>query len=358
MLKYQLPENVKKWLARSVILIDLPEDFPFPGLVRLTPHGYHIGIRKDIQDVELRDTLLAHEIGHILRGDMLVKNVNPLLWNIAADACINSNLNRESIKELGGVNYDHIAEKYDLNPHQAPGAKIIYDLMKEDIENSGSGSMDLHEGMQGDEEECRKAHVQTILEALYDGVVNENAIRSSGKYGNSSNVIAVPKRQPLLEQWLLALRSAKIGGTPTRFKSWVRHGRIPGIKGTARLHRAKVAVLADVSGSVVSLLPNILGAAKALQKVCNVQVMVWATGAEWYTGADSVMKVGGGTQLSSAFRILGQNTFDAVVIITDGELLDSKESSDIAPNCPLIWCLTENAKAPWKRPRDKVIDLI
>jgi len=358
MSKFQLPENIKRWIAKSVIMIDLPEDFPFPGLVKLTPYGYHIGIKKNIYG-EQRDTLLAHEIGHIIRGDMLVKNVNPLLWNIAADACINSNLSRPIIHELQGVDYDPIAEKYNLNPDQAPGAKIIYDLLKDEIEQQlQQGSMDQHEGMEGNEEECRKAHVRTILEALAEEIVNEGSITSSGKYGNSKSVIAIPKRQPLLESWLLALRSAKIGGTPARFRSWIRPGRIPGMKGIARLSRAKVAVLADVSGSVVSLLPNILGAAKALQKVCNVKVMVWATDAQWYIGPDSVTNVGGGTQLSSAFKITGKNNFDAVVIITDGELADPSESNKIAPVCPIIWCLTENAKTPWKRSRDRVVELV
>jgi hypothetical protein len=354
----KLPKNVKRWLAKSVILEDLPEDFPFPGLVKLTPYGYHIGIRRNITDQNQRDTLMAHEIGHIIRGDLLIKNVNQFLWNIAADACINSNLDRSIVNDLHGVDYDDIAEKYDLNPHQAPGAKIIYDLLKDDIDiEQSAGSTDLHEGMEGDEEECRKAHVKTILEALAEEIVDASSILC-GKYGSSANVMAVPKRQPLLESWLLALRSAKIGGTPSRHKSWMRPGRIPGIKGTVRLPRANVAVLADVSGSVVSFLPHILGAARALEKTCNVNVMVWATEAQWYSGKDSVLAVGGGTILSSAFKLIQPNSLDAVVIITDGELVDSLESSKLAPNCPLIWCLPKGAKAPWKRPRDRIVDLV
>jgi hypothetical protein len=85
--------------------------------------------------------------------------------------------------------------------------------------------------------------------------------------------------------------------------------------------------------------------------------MVWATEAKWYTGADSISMVGGGTQLSSAFKILGVNSFDVVIVITDGELADSGESNKLAPSCPLIWCLTKDAKAPWKRSRDRVIGL-
>lgn len=359
MSKYILPESVKRWLAKSVAMEDLPKDYPFPAMVKLTPYGYIISIRSDIPQGDERDTLLSHEVGHILRGDLLVKNVNPIVWNIAADACINSVLDRDIVRGLRGVDYDAVSKEFDLNPEQAPGAKVIYDLLKENVEQQISqGMMDLHEGMEGNEGECKKAHIKTILEAINEGVLDESIIKSAGKYGNSSNVIAVPKRQPLLETWLLALRSAKIGGTPARYRSWIRPGRIPGMKGNARLPRARVAVLADVSGSVVSMLPQILGAAKALQKVCNVKVMVWATEADWYRGPESVSKVGGGTQLCSAFKLVNNYDADAVVVITDGELADSGPSQNIAPKCPLIWCLTENAKAPWKRPRDKVLELV
>ncbi len=353
-----LPIDIKEWAIKHIRQVR-QSDIPTAG-VQLTDKGYvlHLGENALTLTGEIRNALLMHEFAHIWRGDCLSTVKQPKTWNVAADAPINYKLAPSELAQLrtafgGVVTWEELKAKLPNGselPNIPPTTQVIYDLMV----NSG---MEVPEDMhvlepEGSQEECEKHHIRAILD-LPAGIGADLKLKP-----NSYRVRVVPKTEPRV---LTALRrtlqrvNPTNGFTRARTRSWLREGRVVGMRGSVSAPRHRVACALDVSGSMQSLVPQMLAIATGTNRDVDCRLMLWATSAQWIHSVDQTPDVGGGTNIASALNLISVWNPSAIIIITDGEFYEPAHTQGLPP---IIWLLTgKDQRLLNVRPVDSVVSL-
>jgi predicted metal-dependent peptidase len=356
---------LKHWALKHV-RIEFIGSLPTAG-IRLTPKGYEIAlgaIWDKHTDPVVRRSILEHELMHALRGDCLARqlepDIDPMLANIAQDACINEHLDQDAVAAFDGITLPKLqamSEKVrERITSTLPGWRPIYDALKEQ-QDEGSEALkhmlqdamdgatgDQAPGCEGDIGECQQRHVEAILDAMKGGV---NASLGAIKVTTPRPVPlkAVTPKQRLLSFIDRVARQHAKGKTRVRSRTYVRPGRVEGLRGVMTLPRARVVVALDVSGSMSEFAEPTLALAQGLRRWCDVSVCVWADSAAEMKRAGEMPSVGGGTALKPMLKLASDLQPDAIIFVTDGELGDSPSVSEYPP-CPSFWCLTENGHLP------------
>jgi predicted metal-dependent peptidase len=354
-------ESLKIWALKHVRITHVP-DLPTAG-IKLTPAGYEIAlgaIWDKNEDPTLRRVILEHEISHALRGDCLVlradPEIDPMLANIAQDACINERLDSEAIEKLSGVTLENLRPQFEglKDLTTLSGWRPIYDVLKKDSDEVGDAvkrvlqgdgeGLDSHPTCEGDLSECQRKHVEAILDAIKGGVqASLGTVRVQAP--KPVPLRSVAPREKLLSFIDRVARQHARGKTRVRSRTYVRPGRVEGLRGVMTLPHARVVVALDVSGSMAQYAEPTLALAQGLRRWCDVSVCVWADSAAVMTRAGEMPSVGGGTALRPMLSLAQELNPDAVIYVTDGELGDSPSTSDY-PVCPSFWCLTESGRLP------------
>lgn len=348
--------DVRAWVLRHV---RLEED---PGLptaaATLDRHGYRIvwgAAARGWSDAELMG-VLDHEIAHILRGDLLAGPIreNPCLWNVACDAVIN-----ESLRDLPpGVRWADLAADLGPLPHPVQGAFKLYEALKQRAEAGAAASFDVlsNDVPPGERGQAERHHAAAVLDA--PRTLKERAA------GAGAGLDVHPARPPaacglgfppLLPVVERIVRFLGQGQQRVRTRTFLREGRVEGLRGVARVPRARVVLALDCSGSMSEWVGAYWSLLAGLERRgLEVEAWAWADeAARWPRGAPQPA-VGGGTRLGSLWERLGGRP-DLVAVLTDGDLADTAEARRRAPQVPLVWLLPPGGRAPW--PGDLALDL-
>lgn len=306
-------------------------------------------------------TLLAHEIAHVARGDVLALQNDKVLsarrWNIAADAHINHGLRQADIDALHGITYAGLRKTNPHLPPELPGTKRLYDLLAEDQQGGdGHGSGDDESGehiarASDGSSVSASEHAKTVLRIR--GAAAAEGL-DPGKLGADVQISGGKRTLPAAKPWspparlatiLAAIRAAGGRGALTRARSYARPGRVPGLKGVLRSPRLSVLLALDMSGSMRDWVPHALSAARALRRDTDCTISVWADRAALAPriGSGEVPDVGYGTNPASLAPLAQQ--YDAVVVITDGEF--NKPAAEALHDAAkaVVWIITSGGTA-------------
>ena len=353
-----LQPEFKVWAVKHIKEVKLSSEVQTAG-VQLTEKGYILHLSEKAFNLKgkTRAALLMHELSHVWRGDCLVKDVNPKVWNIAADAAINFKLNSkdfESLKEAfgGGVDWEELKKDFEkVQPKIPPSTQVIYDLLLEKGV-TGEGSEDHFLLSTGDENECAKHHVRAILDAPNVGA--SLSIKTEVRKGFT----ITPKSEPRVLQALrmvLQTLQPRYGATLARTRSWMREGRTPCMRGHVTAPRYRVACLVDVSGSMSNLIPQVIGIAAGMNRETDCRIMLWASSAAWISSPRESPNVGGGTDINAALTLSREWKPDSLIVLTDGCFFEAAQVENLPP---IIWVLTlDERQALSLRGKDRVVKL-
>lgn len=353
-----LPPDIKEWAIKHIKQV-CHSAIPTAG-VQLTDKGYvlHLGETALALTGEVRNALLMHEFAHIWRGDCLRTVKQLKTWNVAADAPINYKLLPSELEQLrtafgGAVTWEELKAELPNGselPNIPPSTQVIYDLL---VQSGKEFPDDQHVlEMDGEREECEKHHIRAVLD-MPKGVGADLYLAKNPKRQK-----VMPKSEP---RALSALRrtlqriNPKDGPTRARTRSWMREGRVTGMRGSVSAPRHRVVCALDVSGSMQSLIPQMLSIAAGTNRDVDCRLMLWATSAQWISSADQDADVGGGTSIAPALHLAKSWNPSAVIIITDGEFYEMAPTEGMPP---IIWLLTQAERSKLNlRPGDFVIEL-
>lgn len=317
-----------------------------------------------LQSPEARAALMLHELHHVLRGDCLVRVERRDLANVAMDACIHDVLHHRYFAALGrecealGVRPVTWALLYARHPDLPPvgaGWRAIYDYLLAHEDDAGQAAGDEaiegDDDMTGDGSVTRAQHAataakarQAIREAAQDALEDwREALQATAKsigIDLGASGCDVPESPPImpdprLSALLAALRAGERGATLVRARTYTRPGRVPGLRGTARQPRARVAVAIDCSGSMDAWIAAASALADGLRKTHDVALVRWAD--RWATDSADV---GGGTRVACLLKCPHVMRADLAIVVTDG-YVDAAEASAVQAQCrQCAWVLT------------------
>lgn len=329
---------------------------------------------EELRTLEQRVAVVEHEALHLLLGHAArgrAAGADPRLWDVATDLVVNQYVRANllpdavtlaSFPDLGlrrGRSADHYyavlsalaAEEGEptsgdsANPSSAPRSAASLGAIDEWQSD--------HAGWAEGEGAARRA-----MGALVDQRIAQAAARVGeqtvgalpGPLGRAV-AAALERRRPRVD-WKRVVRLFASSSSRTRLGSTVRrpsrrYGTFPGLR-VRRLTRIAAAV--DTSGSVTD---------DALSALFAELHALWKRGAEVhvfecdrkvqrryeYRGALPTAVAGrGGTAFDPVFRALRADRlerWDGCLYLTDGRA----DAPTIRPPCPLLWVLTEGAKA-------------
>ena len=320
--------------------------FPTAGTV-LTPTGYRIMIHPDFA-VGGRHTrlVLLHELSHIFRGDCINQErmKDPLLYNYAEDAIINQHLPKGVVKEIDQLQYFSLAKEIDLPTNYIVSTQMLYERLKS-LQKKGSCSCGGH-STKGNKGKCEEAHVRTILSARGEvqkeleaetGAGFSRFTRAAGDTASRGAQVEAPAPLPIALPNQILRNLKRFFGTRKRVRSWCRPGRVPLLRGSIFEPKYHLLVAIDVSGSCVSSWPQLGGAAAYLAKRHNVDVSVFDTKAIKTKSLTNLPIFGGGTLIQPVFDLFRQGKYDALIVLTDGQLYDWPTDLQIIPKEPIVW---------------------
>lgn len=340
------PKQFIARLVRAGIRVVFNDNVP-TAMVVLTDNGYEIRIGKEMSSYTGEDlyTVMAHEFHHIVRGDALRKNVNPRVFNLAADYVINETLDPEIIDKFEGVRYSKISEHFPNIqwPTYMPSSMLIYEKLMENGQEENNGFDEAPQNKVEDPEQAEQIHVKTLLQAREQGLEVNLSLKHMKKVS--------PRPQSKLKKLLQTIKkSSGKGNTFIRHRSYRRPGRIEGLRGVTRMRRQKLTVVFDRSGSM-ELHYMIEDAIKRwLEEDFDPEFYEFAIGFRKFGTND---EIGMGTDLEATMDYLNHHTPDIVVIITDGYFDDNYT----LPSCPVVWGLTQNSRTPMLRKIDRTVKI-
>jgi hypothetical protein len=343
---------------------------------QLTASGYvvRLGRLYSEADEEGRRVLVAHELGHIVRGDCLVDTAAlarehgiaqqdaAKVANMAADSQINAGLPGEVVQRLGGVTYDVLRSELTELPAHLPGWRPVADALlrraREGCGCPGSGSCHEHGGMcriehaDPSDEAAQDAHASTILRIRTDEALAREAERIAGQMPGLPRALPsyAPRPIPTIERVLRAVRlSVGRAGIRQHARTWARPGRVPLLRGSALLPRGRVCVAVDVSGSVQPVAGELLGQGSWLKRRYDVAACTFDVRVYPWKGTPTV--TGGGTSFRPVYQWAERERADVLVMVTDGYADDIEP----LPPMPVVWVLTPDGRAPRLRAGDRLI---
>ncbi len=385
--------DAQRELARAIARLLLERPFfahLLGGVVRRVSserHGVGVGFRRgrlelrvnpaffldELPSLEQRVAVVEHEALHLLFGHAArgrAAGADPRLWDVATDLVVNQYVG--ATLPDGAIT---LASFPDLGLKRGRSADHYYAALAALVEESEQGS---GEGEAGRAAPRSRAVLEAIdrwhsdhegwaegegatgraMRALSDQRIAQAAARVGvrtvgalpGPLGRL--VSAALERQRSRVDWRRVVRLFASSSSRTRLGSTVRrpsrrYGTFPGLR-VRRLTRIAAAV--DTSGSVSDA---------ALSALFAELHGLWARGAEVhvfecdrsvqrryeYDGAPPQAVAGrGGTAFDPVFRALRANRlerWDGCLYLTDGRA----DAPAVRPPCPLLWVLTEGAKA-------------
>lgn len=320
----------------------------------------------DLGDEEV-STLFLHELSHIIRGDILVRGVDPAVWNMAADILINEGLDHEVVRRLQGMPpWSEFAKKRGMPQYPIPSTQKLYNLLLQEQpaavgvgvgvgsvgdggEGGGSGGDDNAEPNDGAggadtngadagadanvgsgpivvDKDLSRGELEilvatAIVEARGVGVGVETPSISIGK-----NIPTQRRTPPAPEPVQLSLSrkleqvlARHFGRMRQHHRTWMRPGRAEHLRGATRRPRTSILVGLDVSGSTSGIIGEMVYAAGMLRRRHDVDVVYWDI--DVHKGMDTV---GGGTQVQCLWRYAEKHRrrYDVVIAVTDGHVND------------------------------------
>jgi hypothetical protein len=354
------PTDIIRRLAAAGVAIAWDDKMPTCA-TRLTPAGYTITLGRAYLHgtPEQQVVLLQHEMGHLVRGDCLVQDVDHGAATIAMDSQINESLDHGIVSSLGGVLYAAIRERYPTLPAALPGWRPVYDAIMARRQQNAQGD---HDGRpnglcggahaEGDADACRQAHTVAVLRIRADDVLRDAAAGAgTGIATSPRQVPAVPKPMPAIEQALSAITAvARRGGVLRRTRGYARPGRTPELRGVVRQPTLRVGVAVDASGSMTESLMLAEGVALWLARRHTLRTCAFQDEAmPWRPG--TAIAAGGGTLFQPVYRWAASEQVDALLMITDGIAPDIEP----LPSVPVVWAITPGGTVPRLRGQDRSV---
>lgn len=337
------------------------KDFPHYGGVAFTGRGFTLYLNRDrweTLDDDSKLLLLCHECAHVALGhvppDADVMQLNKQLVNIATDLVINEHFTQYKDTVLGKTIM--WLENFPMLPQNIKDQdwRSIYQLLmaeaQEQQQGEGFDSHEFGDGQQpkdGEGEDGGSNGGIVELARVEQENVNRIAARHCQLRGQESSIpqqiaieLAKPKKpyikmvQEILQRFVLSSRDTRKRST------WRRVSRRLGAvaKGRLSARLPKVAVAVDTSGSMCNE-ETITLMAEAVSAVCAVADIVevvcgdtevrsrgCVTSRDCITKFPGLVQGGGGTTLQPLLeRLKADDSFDCVILITDGycEVLDA-----------------------------------
>ncbi|MGC8978837.1 DUF2201 family putative metallopeptidase [Caldisericum sp.] len=301
---------------------------------------------------EQKEYLLRHEISHVFRGDVLrPHDADFKLWNVVADAVINHQLGEDIAKEMDGIVYTELASQLGLPTQYVASEYSMLQALKEKAdatEKLFEQSQNLGEVLPSEEldAETRAKVLKGILEGrdIPDNEMSQPSLSIGSEKGTESRVYSEPKRLAIIRKILRVALSE--GNTFQKTRSYMREGVVDGIKGVHRKRIGKIFLCVDTSGSIdPDVLKSFIGIGYWLSR--NEFIADWGSFSdEFYLyrtpikGFADLRGVGGGTRIAGLFDFLRKNKYDAVIILTDGEIFDYAPSLGDGVSAKIVWMLT------------------
>jgi hypothetical protein len=294
---------------------------------------YHIMVGPffDSLPTQLRETVLLHELGHIVRGDCLIMgstSIDQRRWNVAADTLINAGLNRNHVEMLQGILLDQLGIGEFVH---IPNARVVYDLLEQQesqssqsplsgdvraADASDSRAREIHDDVVtrvkiaiSELSPAERAEIEAIISALPKVQLRE------------LSRVEVPEVPYYLGDILRRVRRYESNsGELVRVRSYTRPGRVEGLRGVTRYPRLRIAVVIDLSGSMTEYYPIVLGIAQYLARKHNITLIGHDTQARIMTlTQEDISQFGGGTSWDEAISLLETVKPDITIWFTDGE---------------------------------------
>ena len=108
------------------------------------------------------------------------------------------------------------------------------------------------------------------------------------------------------------------------------------LRGSSYEPRYKLLVAVDVSGSCTAAWPVLGGACTYLHTHHALDMCVFDTQAVKTKSLTNLPVFGGGTLIVPVFELFARGKYDALIVLTDGELFDWPGVNKL-PNVPIIW---------------------
>lgn len=270
---------------------------------------------------------LAHELAHVLRGDLVrlqSEDLQPIRWNVAADAVINSHLPDDWLTRHNAVRWTALAARYGWAEPSPPAALEVYRRLADDADDGGHDTL-ATDGTMTDAEHARvvvtarAADPEAVADVMGGRLPGTGpAVRRSG--WQTPEPVAVPALRALFHRLDAKAQAAR----RRHHRDWTRPGRVEGLRGSTRRPTLGVLVGVDVSGSTAALQPVLQGVTAWVRRQPDVAATwaVWADRAAVVTSPASEAEVGWGTQVQSLWRLARRLRPDVVVCLSDGEVTD------------------------------------
>jgi hypothetical protein len=259
--------------------------------------------------------MLLHEYSHIVRGDLTpVKDRICQVWNIASDAIINHSLKTliTAEEESLYVQYPALVAIYPALPPTIPNTLTIYnELCKHQDHAPGTPCYaEVDPAAPG----LDQATTRAVIASRSVSDMPATAMVSRKPFPTITHVHQVPLLQSLLKH----VQEVHTDKKPVR--SYMREGRVGGLKGVTRKPRPSVAVALDVSGSISDAeLQQELAIVEYLRtQGYSVRRYVFATTCQEWPGGASPPDVGSSTELAPVIERTKQHP--VLVLLSDGEM--------------------------------------
>lgn len=306
---------------------------------------------EDLNDIELVQFVLAHEVMHIMfKHGLRRQSRDPKLWNIAADYVINLMLRDSGFKIWDKC---FISSKY-----AGMSTEQVYDLLEQEMEKNGGGSGGMPQDGLGDDvmepsdlapEEQRELDRKIEQQVAQAANMARMAGKLEGGLERFVNEILNPKVpwQDLLQNYMSRVVHDE--------ESWTRRNRrFEDIYLPSRYNKrmGEVIIIGDTSGSITNEELARVGTEAAsiadLAKPESIR-LVWAdtkvAGEQVFDAHDVITpepKGGGGTDMRVPLEYAEQFDPQVVILITDGYT----PWPEVAPTYPLIVCCTTDTQVP------------
>lgn len=290
--------------------------------------------------------LIIHEVAHIIRGDILVDrtNMNFEIANIAMDSIINTNINVEEIGGIKGVTIKSLQELDFPVPDQPMSWRIVYDIIMERMLEINLKSYDIILSPKGDYNENKDALDDMILDLIECDAQIINKISFNNNL-NKRKISVTITTSTVLENIIRNIVS--YAGKRQKKRTYRRENHLDdSLKGISRIPLNKVLVVADISGSYTHYTSIIIGLFYWLSKK-NIVAHFGTFSDDFYLYKNNVnlnelRGYGGFTQIKGMFNYLQKESYDLVVVFTDGEIFDYNKKLRQQYPGKIIWVLETN----------------
>jgi len=361
-----------------------PLEGPYRAALSLSPDGvYTIRINEKkfaTSTPDQKQMIVIHELMHLAHGHLpyaVLHKLDPVLWNIAADAWINQAWPEELVASLGGVTCTTLSELLPNLPPQLVGPRVYYDALVKAMEGTQIRmSITTQDQLSIPDELTPEGRANATLQQLVTINRIQEAINDSklpdhlrkrlrdllaGASPTGSHREHTKGGQAVIPcEWLAAilnrLRGHSIHGDYRRTRGWYRQGRTEGVAGSRQAYGPLVLIAIDVSGSTCAYWESFIAAATMLSQRYRLRVVVYADTIlfKGRTIPATGSPTGGGTLFNLVFRHADALGAHFLVNITDGENFDKDA---VLSTCPIAWVYTPDHTAHSLRSIDMALQL-